>query len=349
MTVEPENKTVHFNQLDGLRGVAIIIVVLSHCDILNQGGVANALFFAIAGFLLINPFKDEYENRFLSIRSILKFYKSRALRILPGYYLVLLFIYLQTGFNLIPKSEFLNLLFFFGIYRHLWFISTYFWLMIIIPFVFAGLLLLAKIIKPLNNDIVCAVVFLILAALFRFVLLPMDQLYIRIDQLMLGICAGYIFRFIRKSNRFKSVLGKKTVIGDLILIFLFSLIFLSSNVVLGLINTEWSNFLIGWNFFYLVGCFMSLLVILICLFPNGIVGRILSSKILLFIGKLSFTIYLLNNFVIDQINVSSKYCLFICAFSVCVVLAWIIDTVISKVISVFKTSTSVILNKHNNQ
>ena len=61
MTVEPENKTVHFNQLDGLRGVAIIIVVLSHCDILNQGGVANALFFAIAGFLLINPFKDEYE------------------------------------------------------------------------------------------------------------------------------------------------------------------------------------------------------------------------------------------------------------------------------------------------
>ena len=76
----------HFAPLDGLRGIAIIIVVLSHCGILYQGGIANALFFALAGFFLINPFKDSYEKRFLSIRSLLKFYKSKVIRILPAYY-----------------------------------------------------------------------------------------------------------------------------------------------------------------------------------------------------------------------------------------------------------------------
>ena len=93
-------------QFDGLRGIAIIIVVLSHCNIMNQGCAANGIFFALTGFLLLNPFKDAYEQRFFSVWNILKFYKSRAVRILPAYYLVLLIVYLQTGFTVIKKNVF---------------------------------------------------------------------------------------------------------------------------------------------------------------------------------------------------------------------------------------------------
>jgi peptidoglycan/LPS O-acetylase OafA/YrhL len=135
VSVTPQSST-RLLQFDGLRGLAIIIVVLSHCNILNQGGVANAIFFALAGFLLINPFKDAYEQRFLSIWNILKFYKSRAIRILPAYYLILFFIFFQTGFNVIEKDVFIKLLYFGDIHGHLWYIYSYFWLMYIIFLLF---------------------------------------------------------------------------------------------------------------------------------------------------------------------------------------------------------------------
>jgi hypothetical protein len=55
---------------------------------------------------------------------------------------------------------------------------------------------------------------------------------------------------------------------------------------------------------------------------------------LVFVGKHAFVIYLLNNFVISQLSIRSKCFLFLCVFSACLVLAWIIDSVIDKVKSV---------------
>ena len=205
VSVTPQSST-RLLQFDGLRGIAIIIVVLSHCDILNQGCAANGIFFALTGFLLINPFKDAYEQRFLSVWNILKFYKSRAVRILPAYYIVLLIVFLHTGFNVIKKSVFLNLLYFGEIYEHLWYVYAYVWLMYVIPFVFVILLLLAKKIRFLRNDLVCACIFLVLSALIRVFYLTNDMFDIRLDQLMLGISAGYFFRYLRKNDKvFKSV------------------------------------------------------------------------------------------------------------------------------------------------
>ena len=92
-------------QIDGLRGIAALIVILSHTHILDQGGVANAVFFAITGFLFINPFRNDYERKFLSPKNILKFYYSRALRILPVYYTVLIGVVLITGFKVMPFEK----------------------------------------------------------------------------------------------------------------------------------------------------------------------------------------------------------------------------------------------------
>lgn len=334
---QPSNRLVQF---DGLRGIAIITVVLSHCWILNQGGVANAIFFALSGFLLINPFKDAYEQRFLSIWSILKFYKSRAVRILPAYYIVLLIVFLQTGFNVIKKDVFLKLLYFGDIYNHLWYVYSYFWLMYIIPFVFFFLLLLAKKIKFLRNDIVCASIFVVLSAVIRILYLGSDMFDIRLDQLMLGIAAGYIFRYIRTNDKKATALKKHPVLGQLLILFIFLLVILTSSDVLKLFNPALAEYYIGWNLIFVVGFFMSLLVILVALYPDGFIGKFLQSKALVFVGKHAFVVYLLNNFLIDQLNIQSKYFLFICVFSVSLVLAWVIDSVIDKVKSVIVNAFS---------
>lgn len=324
-------------QLDGVRGVAIIIVVLSHCDILNQGGLANALFFALSGFLLINPFKEQYERRFLSIWNILKFYKSRAIRILPAYYLVLLLVFIQTRFTLIDKDLFVELLYFGNIYEHLWYIYAYFWVFLFIPFVIIVFLFLAKVIKPLNNDLVCFFVFIVLSGLIRLFFFCNDLFDIRFDQVMIGIATGYLYRYLRNSIRFNRFISNKSYIGDVLILLIFLFVIISSSSVLGLFNPELRDFYIGWQFVYLCGLLFGLLILLVCLFPKCTAGKIFSHKILLFIGNLSYPIYLLNYFLVKQINVQSKYFLFVCVFSVSIVLSWLIDTSITKVIEIIKS------------
>ena len=323
-------------QFDGLRGIAIITVVLSHCNILNQGGVANAIFFALSGFFLINPLKDAYEQRFLSIWNILKFYKSRAIRIMPAYYIVLLILYLQTGFKVIEKDVFLKLLYFGDIHGHLWYVYAFFWLMYIIPFVFVVLLLLAKKIKFLRNDLVCAIIFIVLSAVIRILYMNSDMFDIRMDQLMLGIASGYIFRYIRTNEKRKASLSKHAILGQVLILLLVLLVIVSSCDVLKFIDPGLADYYIGWELIFTVGFFMSLLVILVALYPDGFIGKFLQSKPLVFVGKHAFTIYLLNNFVIDQLNIESKYFLFICVFSACLILAWIIDSAIDMVKSLIQ-------------
>ena len=167
-----------------------------------------------------------------------------------------------------------------------------------------------------------------------------DMFDIRLDQLMLGIAAGYIFRFIRTDEKKASSFRKHPVLGQLLILFIFLLVIVTSSDVLKLFNPSLAEYYIGWNLIFVVGFFMSLLVLLVALYPDGFIGKFLQSKALVFVGKHAFTVYLLNNFVIAQLNIQSKYFLFICVFSVSLVLAWVIDSVIDKVKSIIVNAFS---------
>lgn len=327
-----QKATERLVQLEGLRGIAIINVVFSHCGILNQGGMSNALFFALTGFLLINPFKDLYEQRFLSLKGITKYYKARAIRVLPMYYLILLLIFIQTRFNIIPEKVFVRLLFFNVRYRHLWYIYSYFWVMLTIPIVFIVLLLLAKKIQCLNNDLVCALAFLTIAFLVRLFFVWKDYFDIRFDQLMTGICFGYLFRFVRSHQRETAALAKYAHAADLLILLIFLFSVFTSNEILEQINPNREDYLVGSRYIFAVGFIMSILIFLVCLYPNGVMGKLLSSKALVFVGKYSFPIYLLNSFIIDQLYIESREFKFICVFSTSLLIAWLLDTVINNII-----------------
>jgi peptidoglycan/LPS O-acetylase OafA/YrhL len=90
--------------LDGLRGVAILIVILSHClkenpyfDVLGEVGVE--IFFVLSGFLITTLLlKEKLKNGHVSLKL---FYVRRALRIMPVAYLFLLVLFvLNISFKL---------------------------------------------------------------------------------------------------------------------------------------------------------------------------------------------------------------------------------------------------------
>lgn len=95
---ERAGETKRLPQLDGLRGLAILMVFVSHAyeSVLLWSGVD--LFFVLSGFL-ITGILIEQRSRYLLTGYLIRFYKRRARRILPPYILVLCVISLLFGIH----------------------------------------------------------------------------------------------------------------------------------------------------------------------------------------------------------------------------------------------------------
>src|SRR2546425_4257600 len=74
--------------LDGLRGVAIALVMAGHAGGLKAGGLGVDLFFALSGFLITSLLVSEWDARRRVDRRA--FYWRRARRLLPALGVMLL-------------------------------------------------------------------------------------------------------------------------------------------------------------------------------------------------------------------------------------------------------------------
>src|ERR1700761_38451 len=80
-------------QLDGLRGVAILMVMLFHSLLLSIGWMGVDLFFALSGFLITRIlFEARHEPHYWQ-----SFYIKRAGRILPPMVLFLAVVFVTSG------------------------------------------------------------------------------------------------------------------------------------------------------------------------------------------------------------------------------------------------------------
>jgi len=75
--------------LDGLRAVAVLIVFVAHAGLSNliPGNLGVTIFFFLSGFLITTLLRVEYENS--ATIDLLAFYARRAIRILPPMYIIL--------------------------------------------------------------------------------------------------------------------------------------------------------------------------------------------------------------------------------------------------------------------
>lgn len=78
--------------LDGVRGLAVLIVLASHTASFGmhaQGSLGVMLFYVLSGYVLSIPFTDN-PRRILSKKVVATFFRHRALRIIPIYWVTIL-------------------------------------------------------------------------------------------------------------------------------------------------------------------------------------------------------------------------------------------------------------------
>jgi peptidoglycan/LPS O-acetylase OafA/YrhL len=75
----------HIDSLDGVRGLAVLLVVSYHLGYVRSGWVGVQIFFVLSGYLITNILVHDREH-FLPRQFFVRFYWRRALRIFPLYY-----------------------------------------------------------------------------------------------------------------------------------------------------------------------------------------------------------------------------------------------------------------------
>jgi peptidoglycan/LPS O-acetylase OafA/YrhL len=95
---------VHYRpEIDGLRAIAVLSVILFHADLsaVPGGYLGVDIFFVISGYLIASIIISEVEARTFSFAS---FYERRARRILPPLFLVVLVCVPFALFAMLPRD-----------------------------------------------------------------------------------------------------------------------------------------------------------------------------------------------------------------------------------------------------
>lgn len=282
----------YYAQIDGLRALCIAIVVASHTNALGmygQGGLAVVFCFVISGFLLVNPGQTNGEKKIIgSVKSVLAYYIRKIIRLLIPYYIILLITIWLTGSY---DGLFGNLTFTQST-GHFWFLQQEVVFCIISPIIIFFLFCLKQTCK--FNDLMIAIVLFFLALLSKkYLSTNIFYLYgngnkqqFELFIFLIGMAFGYLCRGGVKEN-------SKPLI-NIICVIIFLFMFLSSAYFLSKFFNVNSAYFIGWQKPLLCSLIAGLFLVLIVIYPNCIINNILKSPVLVYLGKISYTIYLVH-------------------------------------------------------
>lgn len=304
------NKLKYILQIDGLRCFAVIGVLISHYIIPDVGsevlkripfGTGVNLFFVISGYLITSILllsKKDIELKASSIaKELEKFFLKRVLRIFPLYYLVILllilfkydeikdyFIYLATyttNIYMTFHNTYINK------QTHLWSLAVEEQFYLIWPFI---IFLVKK--KHFLNVII---LFIVLSLFSKYYFINSEQFLIGsnafltscFDSLGFGALLAYLQLY--HNLFFERIMDKRIL---LILILAYIIIFIFPGFTNGFIDGMFNNFLTSLIYFFIVGIAAQNKF-------KGVLKYTLENKIAIYIGKISYGIYIIHNFTIE--------------------------------------------------
>ena len=284
--------------LDGLRGIAITLVVADHTWGWFTGAGASGvlIFFVLSGFLLARPFVLRPEL-LCNTQNLLSYGERRLQRILPMYYL---YLFLTFGLSLRLYELFLHL-FFVEALGHLWAIPqemafyTVFPLIVFLNYyllrgrVWAVIPLLLLMIlgwhQYVNND-----------TIFLYGMMN-AKLDFKLDVFLVGVLCAYLYFGIwekRQPAQLPALVKWGSVLLAIAILVLF---FCFSNGNLLEVKRVFSQ---DFHISFAVGA--GILILLLAFSGENILNTILSSSLLSSLGVVSYSLYLFHPLVIQFVK-----------------------------------------------
>jgi peptidoglycan/LPS O-acetylase OafA/YrhL len=298
---ETSGRSGHIPTLDGWRAVAILLVLLFHLrEFIRSGPLAIVakygawgvpIFFGISGFLICSRLADEIDAGRLSLR---RFYIRRVFRILPPYFAYLGFLALlaAAGLLVIRKEEWLSCLFFYRNYlpRGLggWY-TGHFWSLAIEEHFYILMPAVLAIVGPRRARGVFVALCLAVAAWrvgdTRFHIVDQQMLnvdpYSRTDRQLDSLLWGCVIALVWREERWRAAFQRWLTTPAWIALFLAFTFFVIRPRIYSMAGTAF---------------IIPLLLVGTIVRPGAIVSRILETGIMKWLGRLSYSLYIWQQF-----------------------------------------------------
>jgi peptidoglycan/LPS O-acetylase OafA/YrhL len=347
----------YIKSLDGIRAIAILLVMAFHFGIIRFGWMGVQLFFVLSGFLISSILLKEKENILSLTQRLKKFWIRRSLRIFPLYYIyltVFAVIYIWTVF---PAGYLKDLPYLYSytfnltrisntwhespVYTHFWSLCVEEQFYLFFPFI---IFLLSR--TSLRNLLL---IVLIAGPLFRWLLgdylvhtgktsfQVFDVIYWFPFSHLDAFFTGTAIPLLGLQNRIKRpallfiIIGLFTA-GTGLLNYLYASHGHSWPVSLGYNFGDTNSYQHVWYYSILNLCTGSLLVLLVSVHSSPFrlfISKLLENNILVAIGKVSYGMYILHWVIQTQlierwipVNTHNKYWLFLLDVPLVYVLAF---------------------------
>jgi peptidoglycan/LPS O-acetylase OafA/YrhL len=310
-------------ELDGLRGAAIIVVMIFHADtpFMKGGFIGVDIFFVLSGFLITSLLIQEFdESGSISLKN---FYMRRVLRLGPAL-IALLIVYCLASFVVLDEEKanrnyvdaLISLAYLsnwaraFSIHPpdflgHTWSLSIEEQFYILWPI---GLLVLLRVSKKRHHIVVIATAIALLSLFFRIYLslnaVSPERLYsgldTRADVLMIGCILGVVLSSGLASGTAKVILQKLLVVMaplSMACLFVF------------LIRGYWRDPRMYYFGFFIVEVLAAVLILDIVVNSQSIIRKLLVMKWVVWVGSISYGLYLWHYPIFRTIHALGFNCL----------------------------------------
>jgi len=321
------NEERNIESLNGLRGIAVLFVLLSHTGNsnlfllphLNLSGIGQygvIIFFFLSSFLLSRPFFQKPDLIF-KYREWTNYALRRILRVVPLYFLIVLldFFLIKTNFpdNLPTEVLSRHLLFIKGVSIY-WSVPVEMQFYLLLPVIVAAFIICSK------NRFLLSLLLLIISTYF-----VLNGIYantnsfwetLHLHRYVPCFIAGIVTSFFHvRSEKSENKTINKNVFEIIAIFCILVMVTQIPSIWFSLNGLSYNSGTTDWSQYYKYRHLLTAVIVSIAIYSflhgTGHIRKILSSKALTSIGKISFSMYLTHmlilSFILGHINVSPHF------------------------------------------